>query len=209
MPPTPPSGTGSAPSQREGCHLQHCEQLFLQHHGFPWTSPSEELIRSSLLKWKLGDSSMTEVGCILKLFGFFFFFFALQMQRYSLSNRFLAFISLAPYCCSVSISSSTVLAHRHYQNHCTILKTPEVTLECQTCFTSELLQRRFGPSLTLMPLIPFSLPSMGRINSNNVFSLRYEPLHAQHLISEKVLQVRCHFPVFNFTKPLLILTGDA
>lgn len=64
-------------------------------------------------------------------------------------------------------------------------------------------------SLTLMPLIPFSLPSMGRINSNNVFSLRYEPLHAQHLTSEKVLQVRCHFPVFNFTKPLLIPTGDA
>lgn len=100
-----PSGTGSAPSQREGCHLQHCEQLFLQHHGFSWTSPSEELIRSSHLKWKLGDPSMTEVDNVLKLFGFLVWFcwgfFALQMQRYTLSNRFLAFISLVSYCCSV------------------------------------------------------------------------------------------------------------
>lgn len=94
-----PSGTGSAPSQREGCHLQHCEQLFLQHHGFSWTSPSEELIRSSYLKWKLGNSSMTEVDYVPKLV--FFFFFTLRMQRYSLSDRFLAFISLVSYCCRV------------------------------------------------------------------------------------------------------------
>lgn len=66
-----PSGTGSAPSQREGCHLQHCAQRFLQHHGLPWTSPSEELIRASPLKWRLGDSSMTEIGNVLKLVSYF------------------------------------------------------------------------------------------------------------------------------------------
>lgn len=38
-----PSGTGSAPSQREGCHLQHCAQRFLRHHGLPWTSPVKSL----------------------------------------------------------------------------------------------------------------------------------------------------------------------
>lgn len=100
-----PSGTGSAPSQREGCHLQHCAQCFLQHHGSPWTSPSEEIIRASPLKWRLDNSSMTEMedDDVLKLVSYF-------RNTEVVSNRFLAFIFLVSYCHSVRISSSTTPA---------------------------------------------------------------------------------------------------
>lgn len=49
--------------------------------------------------------------------------------------------------------------------------------------------------LTLTALIPFSLPCMGKNNSNNVFPLLHDPhllefLCVQHLTSEKVLEMR-------------------
>lgn len=98
-------------------------------------------------------------------------FLTLWMQRYSLSHRFLAFISLVSYCCSVF----PLLLYSHVRTiktTATIFNNNKVILECQTCFTSELVQRRFGlcPSY-LMPLIPFSLSSIVKIYSNNIFTL--------------------------------------
>lgn len=58
-----PSGTGSAPSQREGCHLQHWAALppapCLALDVSQWTIHP--------LKWRLDDSSMAEIGNVLKL----------------------------------------------------------------------------------------------------------------------------------------------
>lgn len=66
--------------------------------------------------------------------------------------------------------------------------------------------------LTLTPFIPFSLPSMGKINSNNIFSFLYEPHRdPAHATSDlwKGIRSKVPRPIFNLTNPLLIHAGDA
>lgn len=84
---------------------------------------------------------MIEADNVLKLF------FTLRMQRYSLSGRFLAFISLVSYCCGVSISSATILACQYYQNHCTSLNKTKKLFES---VKHALLQKSFK-DLVLAP----------------------------------------------------------